>query len=157
MAMPFEPGQSGNPAGRKAGQPNRLTMAARAQIASGADPVGFLQHVMAGEAVTQADGERVTPTLDQRIRAAMTLTNKLVPDARDMPVSFSVGRLDGPSAALEAMGAVTGKMAAGELTPSEAGAVISVIAQYAKTYELTELERRIGELEAVRQGKAVAS
>src|SRR4051812_22060840 len=100
--MRFEPGQSGNPAGRKAGQPNRLTMVARAQIAAGADPVGFLQRVMAGDAVAQANGEPVAPTLDQRIRAAMTLANKLVPDARDSPVSFKVGPIDGPAAALEA-------------------------------------------------------
>lgn len=149
--MRFERGQSGNPAGRKAGQPNRLTMAARAQIAAGADPVGFLQRVMIGEAVPQADGESITPSLDQRIRAAMTLTNKLVPDAKDAPVRFSVGRIDGPATALEAMGTVTDKMANGELTPSEASAVIGVIAQYTKAYELTELERRISELEQ-RQG-----
>lgn len=149
--MRFEPGQSGNPTGRKAGQPNRLTMAARAQIAAGVDPVGFLQRVMIGEAVPQADGESVTPSLDQRIKAAMTLANKLVPDAKDAPVSFSVGRIDGPRAALDAMGAVTGKMAAGELTPSETSAVIGVIAQYTKVYELTELERRLAELEQ-RQG-----
>jgi hypothetical protein len=150
--MPFQPGQSGNPAGRKAGQPTRLTVAVRSRIAEGADPISLLQKVMAGEALMQADGEPVTPTLDQRIRAAMTLANKLVPDAKDSPVSFSVGRIDGPGAALEAMGAVTDKMAAGELTPSEAGAVIGVISQYAKVYELTELERRVAELEAARAG-----
>ncbi len=148
--MPFEPGQSGNPAGRKAGQPNRLTMAARAQIAAGADPVGFLQRVMDGTVVSNDDGETVAPTLDQRIRAAMMLANKLVPDAKDGPVCFKIGQIDGPGAALAAMGAVTGMMAAGELTPGEAGAVIGVISQYAKTYELTELERRITELEARR-------
>jgi len=148
--MPFEPGQSGNPGGRKAGQPNRLTMAARTQIAAGVNPVGFLQRVVAGDAVAQANGEHVIPTLDQRIRAAMTLTNKLVPDAKDSPVSFRIGQIDGPGAALAAMGAVAGKMAAGEMTPAEAGAVIGVISQYTKTYELTELERRISELEALR-------
>jgi len=145
--MPFEPGQNGNPAGRKAGQPNRLTMAARAQIAAGADPVGFLQRVVAGDAVTQPDGQDVIPTLDQRIRAAMTLANKLVPDAKGSPVTFRVGRLDGPAAALSAIGAVTEKMAAGELTPAEAGAVVGVIGQYTKVYELNELERRISDLE----------
>src|SRR4051794_32365475 len=111
--MPFEPGQSGNPAGHKAGQPNRLTMAARAQIAAGADPVAFLQRIVGGDVVAQADGEDVTPSLDQRIRAAMTLANKLVPDAKDSPVSSKIGQIDGPGAALAAMGAVTSKMAAG--------------------------------------------
>ena len=150
--MPFEPGHSGNPAGRKAGQPNRLTMAARAHIAAGVDPVSFLQQVMGGEAIAQADGQIVRPSLDQRIKAAMTLANKLVPDAKDAPVRFSVGRIDGPGAALVAMGAVTDKMAHGELTPLEASAVISVIAQFTKAYELTALERRVAELEAVRGG-----
>jgi hypothetical protein len=122
-------------------------MAARAQIATGVDPLGFLQRVVAGDAVSQADGEQVIPTVDQRIRAAMTLANKLVPDAKDNPVTFKVGKIDGPAAALNAMGAVTDKMASGEMTPSEAGAVLGVISQYAKTYELTELDRRIAELE----------
>lgn len=149
--MKYAPGRSGNPSGRKAGQPNRLTIAARAQIAAGVNPVGFLQQVMAGETVAQADGQTVTPSLDQRIKAAMTLANKLVPDAKDSPVSFSVGQINSPRAALDAMGAVTRKMAAGELTPLEATAVIGVIGHYAKAYELTELERRISELEQ-RQG-----
>ncbi len=150
QAMRYGPGQSGNPSGRKAGQPNRLTIAARAQIATGVDPVGFLQQVMDGRPVSVGDGETIAPTLDQRIRAAMTLANKLVPDAKDSPVQFRIGQIDSPGAALAAMGVVTGKMAAGEMTPSEAGAVIGVISQYAKTYELTELERRITELEANR-------
>jgi hypothetical protein len=48
------------------------------------------------------------------------------------------------------MGAVAGKMAAGELTPLQATAVLGVIGQYAKAYELTELEQRVAQLEAAR-------
>lgn len=146
--MAFSPGKSGNPAGRKAGQPNRLTMAARGQIAAGADPIAFLQRVVLGEAVIQPDGCEVIPSLDQRIRAAMTLANKLVPDARDSHVRFEIGHLDGPEAALRATGVVAERMAAGDLTPAEANAAINVLGQYAKTYELNELERRITSLEA---------
>lgn len=147
--MPFQRGQSGNPAGRKAGQPNALTLAARAQIAAGTNPLGFLQKIVAGDYVQQADNIPILPTLEQRIKAAITLANKLLPDARDAHVQFEIGLLDGPDAALKATAAVAERMAAGEITPGEASAAINVIGQYAKTYELTELVRRIESLEAV--------
>jgi hypothetical protein len=148
--MPFKPGQSGNPGGRKPGQPNELTLTARSQILSRVDPIGFLAQIMEGGPVTQGDGETVMPNVDQRVRAATVLANKLVPDARESPISFSLGALDGPETVLRAMAAVARKMAAGELTPSGAGTAVAVIGQYAKAYELTELERRISELEARR-------
>jgi hypothetical protein len=110
----------------------------------------FLAQVMDGGPVTQGDGETIMPTVDQRVRAATVLANKLVPDARENPVSFSLGALNGPETVLRAMAAVARRMAAGELTPSGAGAAVAVIGQYAKAYELTELERRISELEARR-------
>ena len=155
--MPFVPGQSGNPSGRKAGEPNRMTQSVRAQIAAGVDPIDFLQRMVSGSAIAQADGQDAIPTLDHRLRAAMALANKLAPDARDSPIRFRGPPIDGLPSALGAMGAVTTGMAKGDLSPSEAGAILSVIGQYAKAYETTELERRISALETARRSEGRAA
>jgi hypothetical protein len=147
----FKPGQSGNPAGRQKGQPNKLTRAVRERIASGADPIAFLQRIMMGEAISSADDAAgVVPTIEQRLRAAVSLANKLMPDAKDAPVKFNVPKIENPGDALVAMAAVTDAMNAGEVTPAEAHAVLSVIGTYVKAYETTELERRIKALEEAR-------
>jgi hypothetical protein len=148
----FEKGKSGNPNGRKAGQPNRLTMAVRERVAAGSDPIAFLQKVMDGGPIPEPHGDaheagELIPTIEQRIRAAVTLSNKLAPDAKDQPLRFKLGPINNLADALAASAKVAEAMGEGELTPSEANAVMAVLGTYAKTYEATELERRIAELE----------
>lgn len=148
--MAFEPGKSGNPNGRPRG-PSPLTKAMRERIASDCDPVGFLSSVMRGELQPHAteDGEEAkhVPTMDQRLGAARALAGKLVPDAKDRPLSFKVGAIAGPKDALDAMARVIETMGKGELTPSEAKSVMDVVALYLKAWEVEELERRIAALE----------
>ena len=151
--MKYQRGKSGNPAGKPRGTANRLTVAVRDRIAAGADPIAFLQLVMDGGPIPEPRGDgaapgEILPTIEQRIRAAVTLVNKLAPDAKDQPLRFKLGPINSLADALAATARVAEAMGEGELTPMEANAVMSVLAQYAKTFEATELERRIADLEA---------
>jgi hypothetical protein len=149
----FKPGESGNPNGKPKGTPHRLTAAMRAQIADGADPIGLLQRVARGEAIEvgkpHEDGSRdvVTPTLEQMIRAASKLTDKLVPDAKDGALHFDIGEIASPKDALAALGRVAKALGEGAITPSEAQSVNDVINSYLKTYEVHELDTRLRALE----------
>lgn len=146
----FKPGTSGNPNGRPPG-PNKITRAMRERIAEECDPISFLASVMKGEpqAYTEGDAEaHHTPTLDQRLRAAQTLGAKLCPDAKDRPIAFEVGEIGGPADALAVMGRVVSSMGAGDVTPTEATAVMNVVGLYLKAWEANDMEQRLAALEA---------
>lgn len=149
---PFEPGQSGNPEGRKPG-PNAITKATRARIAEEGDPIGFLASVMKGEPQPYGEGEAEThqPTMADRMTAARALANKLAPDAKDRPLSFAIGAIDGPPDALKAMARVVESMSDGELTASEAAGVMSVVGSYLDAWKANDLEARMRALEAAQE------
>lgn len=146
---PFEPGRSGNPDGRPPG-PNAITKATRARIAEEGDPIGFLASVMKGEPQPYGVGQDTgshQPTMADRMTAARSLANKLAPDAKDRPLSFAIGAIDGPPDALKAMARVVEAMSNGELTASEAAGVMSVVGSYLDAWKANDLERRMRALE----------
>jgi hypothetical protein len=146
--MAFRKGQSGNPTGRPRGKPNKATTAIRQRIETEADPVAFLAKVMSGAPIKRAETEGTyEPTLADMIAAARVLAGKLVPDAKDKPVLFEVGQINGPVDALSAIARLVEAMGRGELTPSEAATVINVVEAYRRTWEATDLERRVADLE----------
>ena len=55
--------------------------------------------------------------------------------------------MQSPQDALSAIGGVIEALGMGEVTPSEANAVCSIISQYVKAYEMTEIDSRLTELE----------
>ena len=158
----FEKGKSGNPAGRRAGAGNRTTQVARARIECEADPLAFLTQVMRGEPIPlmPVPGDEITdapppsiPTLAERIAAARVLAGKLVPDAKDRAIRFDLGSVATPADALRGMGEVVSAMSRGELTPSEAGSIISVIESFTKSWEASELESRLAAVEAAQENR----
>jgi len=137
--------------GRQKGVPNRVTAATREQIASMADPISFLTDVMNGEPISTSplkEGEAVTfvtPTLDQRLHAAGKLVDKLVPNARERAITFETPPMVTTADLVPALGAVMVAMNRGEITPSEAQAV--VIEARRRFIETLDLEQRIKALE----------
>lgn len=146
---PFQPGQSGNPDGRPPG-PNSITRAARERIAEECDPLGFLTGVMRGEPQRYGEGEQAgehQPTMADRMNAARTLANKLAPDAKDRPLSFPVGAIDGPADALKVMAKILEAMSSGELTASESAGAMTVVGSYLDAWKSSDMERRLRLLE----------
>jgi len=110
--MRFQPGQSGNPAGRPPGALNKKTLAAEALLAERAEEI-------------------VTNLMDRSKNgepAAMRLvTDRLLPTGRNRLVAIELPVVKTPEDAELALTVVTDELAAGHLTIGEASALITVI------------------------------
>jgi hypothetical protein len=110
--MRFQPGQSGNPGGRPPGSLNRKTLAAQ-------------------EAMIERAQELIDSMVDRAkngdsaaMRAAM---ERLVPTGRNRRVAIDLPVIKTPEDAELALSVVTDELAAGNLTISEASALINLI------------------------------
>jgi hypothetical protein len=110
--MRFQPGHSGNPAGRPPGSLNKETLAAQAVLEERAE-------------------EMVTNIMDRAKNGdptAMRLCmERLVPTGRNRPVAIDLPVVKTPDDAQAALAVVTAELAAGTLTISEASALIGLI------------------------------
>jgi hypothetical protein len=110
--MQFQPGHSGNPAGRPPGALNTKTLAARALLEERAEEI-------------------VTNLMDRAMEGhgtAMRLCwDRLVPTGRNRPVAIELPVIKTPEDAELALAVVTDELAAGKLTISEASALITLI------------------------------
>jgi hypothetical protein len=125
------PFAAGNP-GRPKGARHKITRAVEALLEGEA------------EALTR---KAVEAALDGDMTALRLCLDRLAPARRDAPVRFDLGLLDGPTAALEATARAIEAMAEGELTPTEAAAVVGLLEAYRKAFETVEIERRLAALE----------
>ena len=130
-----------------------MTAATRNRIEAEADPIAFLSAVQRGEPVERApikQGDAPTtiiPTLDQSMTAAIVLARKLVPDARERPVTFPLPELKAPADSVAALSAITQAVARGELTPGEGSTIAGIVDTHRRALEMHDLERRIAALE----------
>jgi hypothetical protein len=128
----FQPGQSGNPAGRPAGSRNRATLAAEAMI----DKSGKKLITKAIELALAGDSTAMRLCLE-----------RLVPPRKGSPVRFSLPKLSNAGDVRDAALALVQAVSVGELTPEEAAAVSPLIDSARKAIEVDEIERRLAELE----------
>ncbi|MFM8939816.1 MAG: DUF5681 domain-containing protein [Phenylobacterium sp.] len=126
---PFAPGNPGRPKGAR----HKVSRAVEALLEGEA------------EALTR---KAVAAALDGDMTALRLCLDRIAPARRDAPVTFDLGVLDGPAAALEATARAIEAMAAGELTPTEAAAVVALLESYRKSFETVEIERRLAALES---------
>ena len=132
-ATRFQPGQSGNPAGKPKGARNRTTLAIEALIDGAADDI-------ANKAIELAKAGDAT-----MIRA---LLDRAAPPRRDRHIAFELPPMEKAANAVNVAAAIAQAVAAGELTPSEASELSDFVTNYAKALEISDLEARLQRLEA---------
>jgi hypothetical protein len=130
--MPFQKGESGNPAGRPRGARNRTTILMQDLLADHAEAIGRKAIALAQEGDIAA------------IRVCM---DRLAPARKDEPVAFDLPPLDTAADSVAAAASIVAAVAAGELTPSEAAELAKVIYVYVRALEAKGFEDRLAKLE----------
>jgi hypothetical protein len=129
----FQKGQSGNPAGRRAGSRSGKALLVDALLDDQAE-------ALAAKAIARAmegDAALLRHCLD-----------RISPPRRDRPVSFELPAMQSAADAAQAGARIAAGLAAGELTPGEATHLAGFIETYVKALEATEFEARLRKLEA---------
>ena len=129
----FKPGQSGNPNGRPKGARNKTTLA--------------VQELLDGEAET-ITRKAIEEAKNGNMQAIKLCMDHMAPPPKDRPISFEVPKMETAEDAVCVMAAVFHAVAEGEITPSEAQAVASIVETFRRTIETGEYERRLAALEA---------
>lgn len=129
----FQPGQSGNPAGRPHGAKGigaRLTAA-----------------LLDGEAE-----ELVRKTVELAkagdVPALRLCLERIIPARKDAPVSFDLPKIETLADAKTASAAILAAVAAGDITPGEAASVMTLLTAHKQLVEATDFEERLTALEA---------
>lgn len=128
----FTPGASGNPSGKPRGTRHRTTMAIEAMLEG--------QH----EALTNAAIDKALTGDPTALRLCL---DRLAPPRKDAPISFDLPAVVTVSDAVGASTAVLAAVAAGEVTPDEAGRVMALLTAHRSIVETGDLEGRIAALE----------
>jgi hypothetical protein len=129
---PFERGQSGNPNGRPKGSRNRVTAALEELIEA------------RGEALVEKAIENALQGDSPMLRV---LLNRLVPRRPDRTVEFAIPEIKTAADAHSASSEIIAACSRGELSPSEASDVMSLISMHVNTIKDAEFEKRLCALE----------
>jgi len=123
---------SGNPSGKPKGTRARVTQLAEKLLEDDRDAI--VRAVVA--AAKSGD-----PT------AMRLCIERLIPVRKGRPVTFNLPQIETAADVAGALGTIAEAMAAGELTPDEAGAAAGVIEAKRRAIETVEHEERIRKLE----------
>jgi hypothetical protein len=129
----FKPGQSGNPAGKKPGTRNRMTILAE-QIA--ADRIGAIAEAAAAKA---EEGDA---------RLCQFFLGRAIARPRGRAVELDLPSPDTAQGVVAAGAALFRAAAEGAVTPDEAQSLGALLDAQRRALETAELERRIAALEA---------
>jgi hypothetical protein len=129
----FEPGRSGNPAGRPKGSRNRATVA--------------LEKILDGDAESILR-KAVELAQDGDPTALRLCLDRVLPPRKDRPISFDLPPIMTTEDLPKATGAIVAAVAAGELTPAEAAEISKTLDVHVRAIEATELHQRMAALEA---------
>jgi hypothetical protein len=126
---PFEPGNAGRPRGTR----NKATLALEALLEG------------EGEAITR---KAVAMALAGDTTAMRLCMDRILPPRKDRPVMFAMPVLATAGDAVKASAALVEAVAAGDITPSEAGDLSKLVDGFTKAVELHEIQQRLDKLEA---------
>jgi len=107
---------------------------------------------LALEALLDGEAEALTRTaiekaFDGHGLALRLCMERIAPAPKDRPVVFSMPNIKSAKDAAMAASAVLAAVSEGDLTPIEAGRVMSLIDSFRRTLELTDIENRLAALE----------
>jgi hypothetical protein len=131
--MPFQKGESGNPAGRPRGARNRTTVLMENLLAEDAEAIARKAIELAKAGETAA----LRMCLDRLVRAR-----------KDEPVVFDLPLLDTAADSVAAAARIVAAVADGDLTPSEAVDLAKVIDVYVGALATKGFEERLNKLES---------
>jgi hypothetical protein len=130
--MPFEKGESGNPAGRPRGSRNRTAL--------------LMENLLSYEA--EAIGRKAVEMAIKGDMAAIRLCmDRLAPARKEEPIAFELPPLEKPADSVAAAATLVAAVAEGELTPSEAAQLAKVIEVYVRAIETKIFDERLASLE----------
>ncbi|WP_070152571.1 DUF5681 domain-containing protein [Sphingobium phenoxybenzoativorans] len=133
----FTPGQSGNPAGKPKGARHKVTLAIEELMEGEAE-------VLTRKAIELAKGGDIV--------ALRLCLDRIAPARKDSPIAFDLPAIASAQDALGASAALLAAVAAGEVTPIEAGAVMGLLESHRRLVETGDHEARLTALEE-RSGK----
>lgn len=131
----FRPGSSGNPAGKPAGARHKVTRAVEALLEG--------QHA----ALTQ---KAIDKALEGDGMALRLCLDRIAPPRKDSPLSFALPPIKSAADTVQASASLLAAVAAGEVTPDEAGRVMALLTAHRSLVETGDHEKRIEALEAKR-------
>jgi hypothetical protein len=127
-----KPFQQGNP-GRPKGSRNKATLALEALLDGEA------------EALTR---KAIEMALSGDTTAMRLCMDRIMPPRKDRPVMFTMPKLETAADAVKATAALAEAVAAGDITPGEAGELAKLVDGFTKAVELHEIQQRLDKLEA---------
>lgn len=135
---PFKPGQSGNPAGKAPGTRHRITRAI--------------------EALLEGEHEKLTrKAIDMALEgdgpALRLCLERLAPVRKGAPIAIELPPVKSAADAVDASATVLAAVAAGDITPGEAGAVMTLLTAHKSIIEVGDLAARVAALEAKEKEK----
>ena len=134
--MTFQPGQSGNPAGKPKGTRHKTTLACEALLDGEA------------EAITR---KAIDAAKSGDLVAIRLCMDRFIAPRKDRAVPFALPQLETAADAVRATAAIVSAVAEGELTPSEAGELSKVVEGFTKTLTAVDFEERLTKLEGHRK------
>jgi hypothetical protein len=130
--MTFQPGQSGNPAGRPKGARGKAALLAERMFEGEAEDI-------IRAAIDLAKGGDAA--------AVRVCLDRIAPRPKDRAIAFELPPLQSAADAASALAAITAAVTAGDLTPSEAGELFKLVDGFARMLEARNFEERVARLE----------